>query len=398
MWVYCIFRCDKIPFEPYALVLPDADDDNDDNVFICKGCQTGNDEANKAFGVDILLKKQIVYCPMNKSVVSQNNNNEGDIVYETNISGPKCDWNGKLSLLKKHINVCELRMVNCDFKVYGCNIGEISYSELQKHIKEHELIHFKLKCKYLEDKVVDLMSKQNDAKLDEMKNNDDINQLRTQNIRLKNDNERLNNEISALKNELKKYETQNDLNSSIESLEIKDESKFYVCETCKKPKSLNDKFIYECKHYHCIDCATSIVHTKLIKDKRYQKCFSNKCKKNISQNDVENLSQKSSIIHNFLHQKKELMVKYLCPKCNHEHKLKKWKDRNKSYECSTFKCGFNMCKKCKLPWDNIHKNLSCHEMKLLYKDPKHYIYCNIGHLSKNNSGMYIYHNISRYIY
>jgi len=360
-------RCDKVPFEPYALILSDADDDNDDNVFVCKGCQTGNDKANKAFGVDILLKKQIIYCPMNKRVVSQNNNNEGNIVNGTYIGGPKCDWNGKLSLLKKHINICPLRMVNCEFKVYGCNIGEISYSELKKHLKQNELIHYKLKCKYLEDKVVDLISEQKD----DMKNNDDINQLRTQNIGLKTDNERLNNKIISLRNELKKYKT-------------KEESKFFICDTCKQNKSLNDKFIYECKHYHCIDCATLFVYTKLAKDKKHQKCFNNKCKKNISQNDVQNLSQKSPVMRKVL-QKKELMVKYLCPKCIHEHKLKKWKDRNKSYECPTLKCGFNMCKKCKLPWDNLHKNLSCHEMKLLYNDQKHYIYCDRGHISHNNS-------------
>jgi len=114
------------------------------------------------------------------------------------------------------------------------------------------------------------------------------------------------------------------------------------------------------------------------------KCF--KCKKTISDNDLQKLSKISPQIKGILDKHNELITKYKCPNCENEHKLIKWKDRNEYYECQTNKCGYKICKKCKLPWNRQHKNLSCHEMELLYQDQKHYIYCDQGHISHNNSG------------
>lgn len=96
-------------------------------------------------------------CPHCRSAVTWQNVH-GSKFLNREISNLQCkcnlckDWIGNLSKLSDHqINECPDGLVDCEWKKYGCKLGEIKRKDIDKHNHEYKVEHLECKMNFLQN-------------------------------------------------------------------------------------------------------------------------------------------------------------------------------------------------------------------------------------------------------
>ena len=65
-----------------------------------------------------------------------------------------CDQKVKRNHFRDHINEeCEYRIIECEFKHYGCDVRGIKAMEMDKHLDDYKFEHFTQKFNFVSNKV-----------------------------------------------------------------------------------------------------------------------------------------------------------------------------------------------------------------------------------------------------
>ena len=69
-----------------------------------------------------------------------------------------CNDDCKEQIKRKHFeqhihNDCEFRMVPCKYKLYGCDVEQIQFNQMQHHLETYKLDHLSLQFTFMTNQV-----------------------------------------------------------------------------------------------------------------------------------------------------------------------------------------------------------------------------------------------------